>query len=117
MRKDGLVASDPAPDDRRRCMLTPTPEGLRQMEAVRRARADALTELLDGWHPSALRTLGEMFAEFNRAVAEQFPARPKRCPEEMTRRPDRGRAYAAPARSWPGSQSWIVSRSARPMRP
>lgn len=72
MRGAGLVASEPAPGDRRRCVVSPTEEGLSGMEAVRRARADSIADLLSDWPEDELRTLGVMFAKYNRAVAARY---------------------------------------------
>jgi DNA-binding MarR family transcriptional regulator len=69
MRAAGLVASEPAPTDRRRCVVSPTEEGSRLMESVRQARAESIADLLAGWSQEDLRTLGTMFDRYNRAVA------------------------------------------------
>ena len=72
LRTAGLVAGEPAPDDRRRIVITPTDEGLRRMETVRRDRAAGIADLLAGWTEADLRTLGEMFGRYNRAVADRY---------------------------------------------
>lgn len=65
----GLVERCPDPADRRRSIITPTGEGLRQMEAVRERRTRNMAELLSDWSEEDLRTLGVMFERYNRAVA------------------------------------------------
>jgi DNA-binding MarR family transcriptional regulator len=71
-RAAGLVAGEPDPADRRRTVLTPTPEGLRRMAAARRLRTCNIADLLAGWSEADLRTLGEMFGRYNRAVADRY---------------------------------------------
>ncbi|WNI16475.1 MarR family winged helix-turn-helix transcriptional regulator [Actinacidiphila sp. ITFR-21] len=90
LRRQGLVAGAPAPADRRRSVITPTPAGLRRMEGVRARRAENLAHLLAGWSESDLRALGVMFAKYNGAVAARYltgataPARPTPVPEPGT---------------------------------
>ncbi|PWI46166.1 MarR family transcriptional regulator [Streptomyces sp. ICBB 8177] len=77
MRAAGQVESAPAAEDRRRCVVTPTEEGLRQMEAVRRRRARDIGELLADWSEDELRTLGAVFDKYNRAVAARYLTGPE----------------------------------------
>jgi DNA-binding MarR family transcriptional regulator len=72
LRQQGFVERTPAPADRRRCVVTPTAEGLRRMDGVRARRAESLADLLDGWTETELRTLGAMFTMYNRSVAQKF---------------------------------------------
>ncbi|MDI5965242.1 MarR family winged helix-turn-helix transcriptional regulator [Streptantibioticus silvisoli] len=69
MRNAGLAACSPDPADRRRSVVAPTDDGLDRMAAVRRLRTDSIADLLAGWTPEDLRTLGTMFGRYNRAVA------------------------------------------------
>ncbi len=105
MRGAGLVAGEPDPADRRRTVLTPTGEGLRRMDAVRRDRTGGIADLLADWSEADLATLGEMFRRYNRAVAARYltaPApedgRPAAPPAAGTGRGPRGRqdAFGAP---------------------
>jgi DNA-binding MarR family transcriptional regulator len=70
----GLAERAPAAADRRRSIITPTPAGLRRMEAVRLARAESLAALLGGWSTAELRSLGEAFTRYNTSVARHFLA-------------------------------------------
>ncbi len=72
LRRQGLVAKTPAEADRRRSIITPTPEGVHLMEAVRARRARNHADLLEGWSEQDLRTLAAMFAKYNHAVAARF---------------------------------------------
>ncbi|SDN07473.1 MarR family winged helix-turn-helix transcriptional regulator [Actinacidiphila guanduensis] len=80
LTRQELVERTPAATDRRRCIVTPTSEGLRLMEAVRAARSERLAGLLDGWDEEELRLLGAMFTKYNRAVAEHFLTPPADLP-------------------------------------
>jgi DNA-binding MarR family transcriptional regulator len=72
LRRQSLVASAPAAADRRRSIITPTPDGLRRMEGVRTRRAANLATLLEGWSEDDMQTLAVMFAKYNGAVAAKF---------------------------------------------
>jgi DNA-binding MarR family transcriptional regulator len=74
LRQQDLVERTTAPADRRRCIVTPTAEGLRRMDGVRVRRAESLADLLDGWTETELRTLAAMFTMYNRSVARKFLA-------------------------------------------
>jgi len=76
LQRSGLVRRAPAPGDRRRSIITPTDEGLRQMEVVRQRRTDSLASLLAGWDQDDLVTLGTMFDRYNRAVAAEYLSEP-----------------------------------------
>ena len=76
MHAAGLVDREPAPDDRRRTILSVTAEGLRRAEAVRRRRRDNLRELLADWSPEDLETLGTMFGRYNAAVSDRYVTHP-----------------------------------------
>src|SRR5215475_1483258 len=68
MQRAGLIERASAPSDRRRSIVIPTPEGRRRANRVRQRRRKELVELLDGWTENELRTLGDSFARYNRAV-------------------------------------------------
>ncbi|MFE9248622.1 MarR family winged helix-turn-helix transcriptional regulator [Streptomyces sp. NPDC007088] len=72
LRRKGLVVTSPDPADRRRSLVTPTGEGLERVARVRRLRAEGFGELLEGWSEDDLRTLGDMFQKYNRAVARRY---------------------------------------------
>jgi DNA-binding MarR family transcriptional regulator len=72
LKDAGLVERSPAPEDRRRSIITPTGEGLRRMEAVRGRRTENLADLLSGWSAGELDTLGAMFDKYNRAIAAKY---------------------------------------------
>jgi DNA-binding MarR family transcriptional regulator len=71
-RRAGLVECAPAPGDRRRSVITPSAEGLARAESVRVRRTEGFAELLGDWSEDDLRTLGEMFERYNRAVARRY---------------------------------------------
>lgn len=72
LRRKGLAETAPDPADRRRSLITPTQEGLARALEVRRLRADGFAELLADWDEEDLRTLGDMFQKYNRAVARRY---------------------------------------------
>ena len=72
LKDAGLVERSPAPEDRRRSIITPTAEGLRRMETVRGRRTENLADLLSGWSADDLDTLGAMFGKYNRAIAAKY---------------------------------------------
>jgi DNA-binding MarR family transcriptional regulator len=72
LKDAGLVERSPAPEDRRRSIITPTDEGLRRMETVRGRRTENLADLLTGWSVDDLNTLGAMFDKYNRAIAAKY---------------------------------------------
>ncbi|SRR5260221_6233483 len=72
LKDAGLVERSPAPEDRRRSIITPTGEGLRRMETVRGRRTENLADLLAGWSADDLDTLGVMFDKYNRAIAAKY---------------------------------------------
>ncbi|WP_346777088.1 MarR family transcriptional regulator [Streptomyces sp. HNM0575] len=72
MQGAGLVLRTPGETDRRRSVITATQDGLATMTYVRQRRAEDLAELLAGWGEDELRTLGEMFGKYNRAVAARY---------------------------------------------
>lgn len=74
LKDAGLVQRSPAPEDRRRSIITPTDEGLRRMETVRVLRTENLADLLDGWSQGDLVTLGTMFGKYNRAITAKYLA-------------------------------------------
>lgn len=67
-----LVRRTPAESDRRRSMVSPTDDGLDRMRAERDRRRHDTAELLADWNDEDLRTLGEMFTRYNRAVAQRY---------------------------------------------
>jgi DNA-binding MarR family transcriptional regulator len=72
LSQQGLAERAPAPNDRRRSIVTPTAEGLRRMEGVRTRRAENIADLLDDWSEAELHTLGAMFTKYNLSVARKF---------------------------------------------
>ena len=72
LQNTGLVLKSPAPDDRRRSIITPTAEGLRRMTTVRERRTENVADLLADWTDDELRTLGVLFDKYNRAVAAKY---------------------------------------------
>jgi len=76
MHAAGFVDREPAPEDRRRTIISVTPEGLRRTGIVRNRRRDNLRELLQSWSPEDLETLGAMFGRYNAAVTDRYVTRP-----------------------------------------
>lgn len=72
LKDAGLVERSPAPEDRRRSIVTPTGAGLRQMATVRERRTENLADLLTGWSAGDLDTLGAMFGKYNRAITAKY---------------------------------------------
>jgi DNA-binding MarR family transcriptional regulator len=72
MASRGLVERTPAATDRRRSIISPTPDGSARMAATRTQRRESTADLLTGWSDGDLGNLAEMFTRYNRAVAEHF---------------------------------------------
>jgi DNA-binding MarR family transcriptional regulator len=72
MLDKGLVTRRPSVDDRRRSVITPTPEGQRRLALTRQRRRDLTGRLLAGWPEEDLRRLAEMFGRYNQAVADHY---------------------------------------------
>ena len=72
LKDAGLVERSPAPEDRRRSIITPTESGLRRMESVRGQRTENLADLLADWSDGDLETLGVMFGKYNRAITAKY---------------------------------------------
>jgi DNA-binding MarR family transcriptional regulator len=72
MRGKGLIESAPAATDRRRSIISPTPEGRRRADDARCLRREATMRLLAGWSEEELCALGDTFARFNRAVTALY---------------------------------------------
>jgi len=72
LKDAGLVERSPAPEDRRRSIITPTGEGLRRMETVGGRPTENVADLLAGWSAADLGTLGAMFDKYNRAIAAKY---------------------------------------------
>ncbi|MBA8826791.1 DNA-binding MarR family transcriptional regulator [Saccharopolyspora lacisalsi] len=72
MRKAGLIECEPATDDRRRSIITPTEQGRDEARSVRLHRHRNLDELFAEWSEDELRTLGTMVSRYNRAIRERF---------------------------------------------
>lgn len=68
----GLVERTPDPEDRRRCIVTPTEHGRRRMREVRQMRTESTADLLAGWSDEDLGTLAAMFGKYNRSVAARY---------------------------------------------
>lgn len=68
----GLVARAPAPDDRRRSIVSLTDDGRLLMEEVRRRRHEATEDLLAEWPEEDLRTLADVFERYNETVARRY---------------------------------------------
>jgi len=68
----GLAVRSPAPADRRRSIVTPTPEGLRQMKHVQQLRAECVADLLTDWSDEDVHALGAMFDKYNKSVATRY---------------------------------------------
>jgi DNA-binding MarR family transcriptional regulator len=68
----GLVARTPAPEDRRRSVVTLSPAGRRVMRRVQSRRRDETASLLADWSADDVRELGEALTRYNAAVAERY---------------------------------------------
>lgn len=68
----GLAVRTPAPGDRRRSIITPTPEGAERMRRVRGLRTQNVADLLAEWNDEDLRVLGAVLARYNTTVAKRY---------------------------------------------
>jgi DNA-binding MarR family transcriptional regulator len=60
MHRDGLVERNADPADGRGTVIAATPEGLTQVDAVRKARRELYHEILAGWNPAEREELGRV---------------------------------------------------------
>lgn len=74
MQKLGLVERTTSPTDRRRAIIGATTGGRRRVKVTSRRRRARAADLLADWDDADLRTLGEMFARYNQAVAARYLA-------------------------------------------
>lgn len=72
MLAKGLVTRQPSAADRRRSVITPTPEGQRRLARTRQRRRDETGRLLTNWSPEDRELLAEMLARYNQAVADHY---------------------------------------------
>lgn len=77
LRGQGLVDRTADNQDRRRGIVNPTAEGLRQLAHTREQRRRRTAELLDGWSEAELSTLGSLLVKYNRAVAREYLLTPE----------------------------------------
>jgi DNA-binding MarR family transcriptional regulator len=68
LERDGLVARQPDPDDRRATLIRLTPSGRRTLERVLRARREWYDRLFDGWDQADLADLASLLGRFSRAL-------------------------------------------------
>ncbi|QNT93084.1 hypothetical protein HEP81_02768 [Streptomyces griseofuscus] len=86
-----LVESTADLADRRRRVVTPPADGLREMRVVRDRRTESHAELLGDWGPEELRALGTMLDRYNRAVTSRYLLTP---PQRQPQMPPQGRRPA-----------------------
>lgn len=67
-----LVQRRPAPEDRRRSVISLTPAGRSAMLAVRRRRCEGTVEMLAGWSKEELGATAALFARYNQAIAQRY---------------------------------------------
>jgi DNA-binding MarR family transcriptional regulator len=72
MRKAGFVSCTVAPDDRRRTVVKPTPEGRAAMETVCRRRRAGIAQMLADWSDDDRRAIAGMFARYNQAITDRY---------------------------------------------
>jgi DNA-binding MarR family transcriptional regulator len=75
MAKAGLVDRTVDPADRRRSVVTPTPDGLAAMEAVCTRRRAGTEQMLADWSEQDRQTVADLFARYNQAITDQFLSR------------------------------------------
>ena len=68
----GLVERAPDPEDRRRCIVTPTELGRRRMREVQQMRTESTAGLLSDWSDEDLEVLAAMFGKYNTSVAARY---------------------------------------------
>lgn len=72
LRGEGLVERTADSQDRRRGIVSPTPEGLKQLAGTRDERSKRTAQLLDEWSEDELRTFGALLVKYNGAVAREY---------------------------------------------
>ncbi|TWP39040.1 MarR family winged helix-turn-helix transcriptional regulator [Leekyejoonella antrihumi] len=68
----GLVTRNPDPQDRRRSVVTASPDGLARMAELSVARQRRTTKMLAGWSVEDLAQLARMFTRYNEEVAHHY---------------------------------------------
>ncbi|MEY9855586.1 DNA-binding MarR family transcriptional regulator [Catenulispora sp. GAS73] len=68
----GLVERRPDPADRRRSVVTPTPEGAELMRHVQARRTENIADLLAAWTDEDVQALGTILAKYNCAVSAKY---------------------------------------------
>ncbi len=73
LRKE-LAERNPASDDRRRCVITPTDHGRDLMHRTRARRRSTVGELLNDWTPGELDAFARLLTRYNSAVTRRYLA-------------------------------------------
>jgi DNA-binding MarR family transcriptional regulator len=74
LEKNGLAARKPDPNDGRGTVIQATPEGLRQVDDVARARRELYDRILAGWSEPDRQQLAATFERFNESVESYMRA-------------------------------------------
>ncbi|MBL3687831.1 MarR family transcriptional regulator [Leucobacter zeae] len=83
LRELGLVAAEPAAEDRRVILLTGSERAEEMLDGIRRQWAHAYHERFDGWSPADLETLRAGLHRFNASAESGRPDGPaRRCARE-----------------------------------
>ena len=77
LERDGLVARQSCPDDRRAVRITLTPQGQAELADIRRARGRALAALLDHLDDADRAALEAALPALDRLVAADSPKNPE----------------------------------------
>ncbi|MBB4683402.1 MarR family winged helix-turn-helix transcriptional regulator [Amycolatopsis jiangsuensis] len=70
----GLVERGPAPDDRRRSIITPTETGRERMHQTRARRRGSMADLMGDWTAEDQEAFADLLTRYNRAVAGRYLA-------------------------------------------
>jgi DNA-binding MarR family transcriptional regulator len=68
----GLVTREPAPEDRRRVIITASEQGRELMSRLRERRRSLTAEMLADWSVEDVAMLGTMFARYNRLLSDRY---------------------------------------------
>ncbi len=71
MKRKGLVNTERDPGDRRAVLVSPTPDGLRQMRRMQQARRERIAELVGEWPSDEQAALARVLTRLNDSIVRK----------------------------------------------